>query len=657
MTLYRQLLIFTLTLSFILFVGVWLDKLQSTRTFLSKQLVSHAQDTATSLGLSLSPFVARQDFATVDTMLNAIFDRGYYQTIRITDIHNSILSQRTLDIAGEDVPAWFVDLIPLATPGAEALIMDGWKKAGAVWVESHPGYAYQTLWNTTQLITVYFLLTGVIVFILGGIGIHILLRPLHRVEKQAEAICRREYEIQQRIPRTRELRQVVESMNRMTNKVKEMFDEQAAAAEKLRKNAFSDVLTGLGNRRFLVAQVNAVMKDVSGASKGGFQLIQVHDLQDINTEKGYEAGDALIRRAAQIIRETANQWTSAVAARLNGGDFALLLPHIDEEGNKRLAEDIAQRLAQLSAEQLSPSDHICNIGALYYSAPTTLDHLLAHSDGALSAARQTGPNTWHSATMPEEGQQSPTQGKTWQRAILEDALTDGTIQLYAQRVAKLPDKHATLHLELFSRIPLPGEEEIHAEAFVPMAARSTMITKLDTYVLNRLLADPAAWGEHDLAVNISIRSLLNETFVKLLVDRIARLPAQGPRLFFEFHEYRAIQHRDALEPFAKLVRNAGHDIGLDHFGISFGNFGYLRTIRPHYVKIAPAFTRELVTGQQDSYFFISALKGVAHSLDIKVVAEGVETQQQLSTLQDLGIDGIGGYLVEQPYRFLPGQQP
>ncbi len=657
MTLYRQLLVFTLTLSFILFAGVWLDKLQSTRTFLTKQLASHAQDTATSLGLSLSPFVAQQDFATVETMLNAIFDRGYYRSIRITDIHNSILIQRTLDIAIQGVPTWFVSLIPLATPSSDALIMDGWKKAGSVHVESHPGYAYQTLWKTTKLITVYFLLTGVIVFILGGIGIHILLRPLHRVEKQAEAICRREYEIQQHIPRTRELRQVVESMNRMTNKVKEMFDEQAAAAENLRRNTFVDVLTGLGNRRFLIAQVNAVMKDASKIAKGGFQLIQVHDLQDINTEKGYEAGDTLIRRAAQIIREAATQWTNAVAARLNGGDFALLLPNIDKEGNKRLAEDIAHRLAQLSIEQLSPSDHICNIGALYYSTPTTLDHLLAHSDGALSAARQTGPNSWQIATMTSDEQQAPAQGRTWQRAILEDALTDGTVQLYAQRVAQLPDKQATLHLELFSRIPLPGEDEIHAEAFVPMAARSTMITKLDNYVLDRLLTNPATWGRYDLAVNISIRSLLNKTFVKLLVDRIARLPAQGPRLFFEFHEYRAIQHREALESFAKLVRAAGHDIGLDHFGISFGNFGYLRTIRPHYVKIAPAFTRELTTGQQDSYFFISALKGVAHSLDIKVIAEGVETEEQFNTLQELGIDGVGGYLIEQPYQFFPARQP
>src|SRR5690606_23012911 len=111
--------------------------------------------------------------------------------------------------------------------------------------------------------------------------------PLHRVERQAEVICRREYEIQQQLPCTRELRQVVVSMNKMTTKVKEMFEEQAASAERLRESVFVDVLTGLGNRRYLVAQVNVAMNEKTKPVKGGFQLIQIHDLQLINEGKGY----------------------------------------------------------------------------------------------------------------------------------------------------------------------------------------------------------------------------------------------------------------------------------------------------------------------------------------------------------------------------------
>ncbi len=651
MTLYRQLLIFTLTLSFLLFVGVWIDKLQSTKTFLSNQLSSHAQDTASSLGLSLSPFIAAGDLATADTMLNAIFDHGYYRTIRIVDLNDVTVSERSLGIAALQVPDWFIDLIPLPTPQAEALIMDGWRQAGSVHVESHPGYAYQTLWKTTKLMTLYFLLTGVIVFILGGIGLHVLLRPLHRLEKQAEAICRREYTLQKRIPRTRELQQVVITMNQMTLKVKEMFDEQAAIAEKLRTSAFTDVLTGLGNRRFLMAQVTAAMEDKAKVVKGGFHLIQINDLQEVNTDKGYEAGDTLIEQAAQIIRTIAASWTGATATRLNGGDFALFLPNIDEAGSQRLAEEIAAQLARLAADKLTPTDHVCTIGIVYYCVATTLDQLLAQSDTALSAARQTGPNQWRSAPPIAGDIPAEVRGKTWQREVLDQALTQGTVRLYAQRIATLPRCEATLHQELFSRISIDEQTEIHAEAFVPMAARTALITELDRHVINLVMDTPSAWGAHDLAINISIRSLLDQQFVTTVLDRIRSLPTGIPRLFFEFHEYRAIQYRQELERFAKAIRDAGHGIGLDHFGISFGNFGFLKTLQPHYVKIDPAFTKDLATGKNDSYFFVSSLKGLAHSLDIKVIAEGVETEKQRAIIEDLGLDGISGYLIEQPHRF------
>ena len=201
MTLYRQLLIFTLILCFILFIGVWAYKLQSTRTFLEHQLEAHAQDTATSLGLSLSPLVAQKDLAGIETMMNAIFDRGYYKQITFSDVHGELVSKRLASMEIEQVPNWFINALPITTPGGESLVMAGWKRAGSIYVESHPGYAYQTLWQTFVRVVIYFLLTGCIVFFIGGLILKHLLKPLRRVQDQAEAICRKEYEIQEQIPK------------------------------------------------------------------------------------------------------------------------------------------------------------------------------------------------------------------------------------------------------------------------------------------------------------------------------------------------------------------------------------------------------------------------------------------------------------------------
>ena len=128
MTLYRQLGIFTLVLFFMLFTGTWLVKLESTRSFLIDQLESHAQDTATSLGISISQHSGEIDIPAVESMINAVFDRGYYRIVRYTDAQGDVLVDRALDITIENVPQWFIRLIPLKTPEATANVMAGWHR-------------------------------------------------------------------------------------------------------------------------------------------------------------------------------------------------------------------------------------------------------------------------------------------------------------------------------------------------------------------------------------------------------------------------------------------------------------------------------------------------------------------------------------------------
>ena len=183
MTLYRQLVFFTLVLFFLLFTGTWLANLESTRSFLLDQLESHAQDTATSLGLSISQYSIENDQPAIESMINAVFDRGYYRVVRYTDAQQNVLFDRVHDVTIEKVPQWFIRLIPLKTPEATANVMAGWHQAGSVYVMSHPGYAYKTLWGNVVRMTLWFIACGIIVFIVGGFGLKVLLKPLFLVEK------------------------------------------------------------------------------------------------------------------------------------------------------------------------------------------------------------------------------------------------------------------------------------------------------------------------------------------------------------------------------------------------------------------------------------------------------------------------------------------
>jgi diguanylate cyclase (GGDEF)-like protein len=648
MTLYRQLIIFTLVLFFILFTGTWFAKLETTRSFLADQLESHAQDTATSLGLSISQHVLANDMPTVETMINAVFDRGYYKRIALNDIKQKVLIERILDVTIENVPAWFIRWIPLETPEVEANIMAGWRQAGAVYVKSHPGYAYKTLWEDVVRTTLWFLACGIFVLIAGGFGLRVLLRPLVLVERQADALCRKEYEIQEKIPWTKELRRVVEAMNRMTIKIKEMFEEQVAHAEGFRERAYHDPLTGLGNRRYFDTQITARLDRRDMATKGIVLLVQIQDLDVLNRQRGFQAGDDLLKRAAVLIQESASPFVNAVLARLTGGDFGIFLPDAPPCEAEAIAAGLANKLGQLAAEQLTPTDNVGHVGASTYEGSTTMARLLSEADLALRAAKQTGPNAWNVRAITEETDKMPLGQNQW-KDTLERALQERRISLDAQPVVKTADRSQVLHLEIFSRIVLEDGKFLSAGVFMPLAERLKLVSTLDRLVIEEtMLLDRSRIGADRVAVNVSPASLQDDSFQTWLKDALRTLPPSAPRIVFEFSEFGAVQNLNLVKDFSAAARGFGHATALDHYGQSFSNLGYLKSLKPEYVKIDRAYTGELKDEGSDSRFFIGSLCSVAHSIDIEVIAEGVETEQQVQILKGLNLDGIQGYVVARP---------
>jgi len=648
MTLYRQLLFFTLILFFLLFAGTWAAKLNSTRTFLLDQLESHAQDTATSLGLSISPHIQENDMAAVETMFNAVFDRGYYRIVRLVDIEQNVLVDRTLKVKIEGVPQWFIKLVPLKTPRATAIVLSGWTQAGEVIVESHPGYAYKTLWETVVRTTLWFGAMGIIVLVGGGLGLRLLLKPLERVEHQAEALCKRQYEIQEKVPRTRELRRVVEAMNRMTYKVKDMFDEQARVAERLRKNAYHDSLTGLGNRRYLEGQVSTRLDRGDSAVKGAFLLVQIKDLQEINKEKGFQAGDEILQKMSRLLQDVTRLVANRALARLTGGDFGIFLPDVSTEDARRIAEDIVKGLLQIAVEGLVLSDNVGHVGGIIYNRSTNFGQLLSGADTALRAAQLEGKNRWV-VNQQAEGSDAAARGQQRWKDILLKALEEGSIILFAQPTVKCDDRSKVFHLEVFSRILEESGKMLSAGMFMPLAERLGLVSSLDRIVLEKAMQTTVeALGVDHLAVNVSPASLKDEKFRNWVLNSLKKLPANAPRLSFEFAEFSAVQHLDLIRSFGAQVQDMGHGYGLDHFGQGFSNFGYLKSLRPDYVKIDRAYTDELKTKDSDSHFFIGSLTGVAHSLDILVIAEGVENEEQFNLLQELNLDAIQGYFIGRP---------
>ena len=656
MTLYRQLGIFTLVLFFMLFTGTWLVKLESTRSFLIDQLESHAQDTATSLGISISQHSGEIDIPAVESMINAVFDRGYYRIVRYTGAQGDVLVDRVLDVTIENVPQWFIRLIPLKTPEATANVMAGWHQAGSIYVRSHPGYAYKTLWENVYRMTLWFLICGIFVLIVGGFGLKILLKSLVLVEKQADALCRKKYEIQEKVPKTKELRRVVEAMNRMTGKVKEMFEEQVSIAESLKKHAYHDSLTALGNRRFFESQITARLDRGDSTKKGIILLVQIRDLHELNQQKGFQAGDELLQKVAAILQESTKQHPNSVLARLTGGDFGIFVPDALAWDGESIAETVIRKLSQLAVEQQTLTDNVGHVGVVNYENSTSLSRLLSEADLALRSAQQTGPNKWKILSITEKSENMPLGQQQW-KEILDQALSERKITLYAQPVVNAYDRKQIIHLEIFSRIIQEDGSLLSAGLFMPFAERLHLVSYLDRIVLEEVMRiDPRKIDVDHIAVNVSSASLENDSFRRWIYSALKNLPEKSPRINFEFAEFGAVQNLDLVKEFSLVVRQYGHLVGLDHYGQSSTHLGYLKSLRPDYVKIDRAYTGELKEKESDSRFFVGSLCSVAHSLDINVIAEGVETEQQWELLKELNLDAIQGYIVERPKPLLDKMQ-
>ncbi len=647
MTLYRQLLLYSFILLFFLFAGFWSIKLNSTKTFLSNQLESHAQDTATSLGLSLSTHAKKNDIAAMETMINAVFDRGYYRIIQLRNIKEEMLIDRTLEVTLDSVPAWFINIVPLATPSATALIMDNWNRAGFITVESHPGHAYETLWKTAVTTLIWFGIAAVIVAFLGGIGLQFLLRPLREVEQQALALCNKTYRIQDKIPRTRELQRVVTAMNLMTNKIREIFDDQAKTADLYRQRAYQDQLTCIGNRRYLEGQIKAKLTTGDDAVNGSFLLIQLNDLQALNLKHGYQAGDSLIKESAVIIKNACTAVANAAPCRLAGGDFALFLPSAGEDSATDIAASILSDLHRLKEKHLSSADHVAFIGGVTYQQGVSFNQLLAEADTALRSARHDGKRTpaIHPVSISDK---SPLGTMQWTKT-LQKALKERTVALFIQPTVNQHNRNEIIHMEILARITEGADTFLPARMFVPLAERLDLIQQLDRIIIEKALeANQQGILSGRIAVNLSPLSLKNQSFYSWLVQTLQGLPPGSLKFNFEFAELQAVQHIQLIKNFTNLIQKKGHYLGIDHFGQGLVHFGYLKSLSPNYVKIDKALTNELQDEESDSYFFINSLCNVAHSLDIRVMVEGVENEQQWQILQKVNLDAVQGYYIKKP---------
>jgi len=641
MSLNKQMIMFITVIVIVLLLGTFAFNLNNTKNFLQAQLHSHAQDTATSLGLSLSTIPEPEDQASMETMINAVFDRGYYAQISLDDMENSPIYHRKNVHAMDDVPQWFIDLIYIETPSAEAMVQTGWIPIGILSVSSHAGFAYQQLWNSAKTLLIWFLSAALFTMLVSIYSLHLMLQPLRKMEEQAEAIVKKQYLMQENLPNTLEFRQVVMAMNAMIQKLKDVFERDARNAEKLQKMAFQDTVTGLSNRRHFEMLFESQLDPHHEAPAGIICLIRVNNLKGVNERFGYPTGDELIKRLSEQMK-TQLDCKHAIFARLNGTELAALLPQALaqqlEPAINNITRSVPHILSTLKIEELDTS---ISIAYTEYKPGENRSPTLATLDFAMEQAENQGKNAsyYYSKHKPES------QTETWEETLSE-AIEEHRFVLFQQSAFNLNKK---LHSqELLVRMQDRDGSIRSAGYFMPAVEQLKRTADLDAMVLDLtfgcLRTNP---DTPVLAINLSKEILDNPELQSKLFYDLNAYPQVAHRLAIELPEAIIYQHTETVLPVIVRLKELGVKVGIDHFGAQLSHTSYLQEMRPDYIKLDASFSKAIENDQQ-TRDYLSSLSEHATSLDIDVIAMAIENNEQIAQMKELGVRLFQGYLYGAP---------
>ncbi|WP_406609512.1 EAL domain-containing protein [Agarivorans sp. JK6] len=639
MTLYRQLLIVVLLIYGGLLAVVFSIEIGNTRSYLSEQQLSDVNNTSTSLGLSLSPYLEDEDVIGAESVINAMFDSGYYQQISLKLFADDSLIDRQNSRSIDGVPEWFTSLELFQPSAQEQVLTSGWMQLGELKVVGHPGFAYLQLWNAMVDLAKLFVVGYLATVLLLMRALRYLLKPLEQIQQQAKLIEQRNFGQTIPLPHTQELRSVVGAINHMSDNIAQQFESQVQEASALRQQAFQDSVSGLGNRAYFINQSKSWLAE-SGV--GGVALLSLDIIEAIHVRDGFSARDEFIHSVGELFTAYTQQQQHLVFARISNLEFAVLAEGFDQQQLLDLAEQINKDLLSRLAtwKQYMPRPLV--MGLVLRQKDENIGELLTAADTALHNARELREGFFSLADV----EHTHIPRSQWKQ-LLENTISRQSLAYKAQ-VVNFIHSDKVLHHELFTTIEVDAQHYA-AGQFMPAVEQFRLGAQFDQMVVEQAARALLQDNNLSLAINLTLSAISEASFLAWLVELAQQYQAVASRMAFEIPETAFLQENTQLEASLDSLRELGFQIGIDQYGRNLNSLNYLSRVKPNYVKIDYGYTAQALAEDGDSHF-LSAICRAARNLQIITVAQRVENQQQVELLSALPVDAYQGY-VAPPQRF------
>lgn len=424
--------------------------------------------------------------------------------------------------------------------------------------------------------------------------------------------------------------------------------------QQLLHQALHDPLTGLGNRKLLMERLDqGIARAARYRKRLGVLFFDLDQFKAVNDSLGHHIGDELLRGIAQRLSKRLR--ATDTLARLGGDEFVVLMSDLERPTD---AVVLAQGLLDVFSKPFElPETRIhmrTSLGiAIYPDDGTEPDVLMKNADMALYAAKAAGRNTYHffQPAFAEQARQ-----RLELELALRDAIERQELSLHYQPKVCARDQ-AVQGFEALLRWNRPGIGFVPPDRFVPVAEDCGLIGQIGAWVLSEACRQIARWeaaghGWRQVAINVSARQLIHDDLAGMIHEECRRHRIDPSLLEVEVTESCIMSNPDQTTPILQALQSMGVRIAIDDFGTGHSSLAYLRRLPVDIIKIDKSFVREAMSDEPTAAI-VKTIIGLSKTLEMQVVAEGVETAEQVEMLARQGCDSLQGYFFSRP---LPAEE-
>ena len=420
----------------------------------------------------------------------------------------------------------------------------------------------------------------------------------------------------------------------------EDITERQSAEERIGHMARHDALTDLPNRVLMRERLEHELKRVKRGESLAVLCLDLDHFKSVNDTLGHPIGDELLKLVADRLRGCTRE--PDTIARLGGDEFAIIMTKMQKANDPAtLARRIRESI--IKPYQIEGHQIITDISIGISLSPddgTEPDELLKNADMALYGAKADGRGTYRFFELEMDARMKARRDLEMD---LRKALGNGEFELYYQPLVNLQTNEISA-FEALLRWQHPSRGMISPADFIPIAEETGLIVPLGEWVLNTACEEAVNWPGHvKVAVNLSPAQLTNRNLVNVVKNALADSGMDARRLQLEITETVLLQNTFATLARLHELRKLGAQIALDDFGTGYSSLSYLRSFPFDKIKIDQSFIEDMSNGAEP-LAIVNAVAGLAKCLNMISTAEGVETQQQMDTVQSMGCTEMQGYL-------------